>query len=334
MTRTTTWANTGLALTLVVVSPLSAESLSGYDDTTGDPLALLGGLLILGPLYGCAALLIREAACRFRLGWPGTLALAAAFGTVQAGVIDQSLFSTSYRAIPYWDAMLRPTFVEPLGFAPYMAMTFVGGHVIWSFCAPIALVGALDRRDRAPWLRPPGLAVTALLYLAAAALVLDDHLRNERDHAPPVQVLCALAMAAALAAGALASGRRAEAPRPDRWVPRPLAVGAATLAAAVAYHFLPPTWAGVAGGAALLTGGAAAVAFAARSARWNGRHVVAVAGGALLSMGIAAFPVTPLGDVDPVRKYAHNAVFLAGAAALVAWSARRSRPPARGDARP
>lgn len=77
-------------------------------------------------------------------------------------------------------------------------MAFVTGHVIWSFGVPIALVERLRPAlsDR-PWLRLPGLAVSAALYLAAAGLVLQDHLRTERDYASPAQI------AGALAAGAL-----------------------------------------------------------------------------------------------------------------------------------
>lgn len=53
-------------------------------------------LLFLAPMYGCAALLIREAARRSGRGWPTMLMLAAAFGVLQAGVVDQSLFNPAY----------------------------------------------------------------------------------------------------------------------------------------------------------------------------------------------------------------------------------------------
>src|SRR5262249_48208270 len=92
-----------LALGLLILAPLCAEYITGYDTSTGRPLALVGGLLILSPLYGGPALWIRELARRFGVGWPGLMALAAAFGIVQAGVVDQSLFSKSYREIEYWE---------------------------------------------------------------------------------------------------------------------------------------------------------------------------------------------------------------------------------------
>src|SRR5262249_10472968 len=147
-----------LALGLLILAPLCAEYITGYDTSTGRPLALVGGLLILSPLYGGPALWSRELARRFGVGWPGIMALAAAFGIVQAGVVDQSLFSKSYREIEYWDDMVQPTWIEPLGFSAFAAMSFIVGHVIWSYCIPIALVEALHPAlSRQPWLRWPGL---------------------------------------------------------------------------------------------------------------------------------------------------------------------------------
>ncbi|MGI5163543.1 hypothetical protein ACQEU3_04230 [Spirillospora sp. CA-253888] len=316
------WARRAAALGLVVLSPLFAESLSGYDNTTGDPLALLGGLLILGPLYGCVALLIREAARRLGIGWPGIAAMAAAAGIVQAGVVDQSMFAMSYREVPYWDEMLRPTLIEPLGLSPYMAASFVVGHIVWSFCAPIVLAEALaGGRGREPWLRWPGLLAAGLLYLAAAALILDDHLKHASDMASGRQVASAAGVALALLAGALVFGRR-QAARRDFAVPGPWVVGAAALGCAAAFNLMPSSWAGFAGCVALLVAAAGAW-WGGRSSRWGRRHVIALAGGAVLAMAATAFFVTPLGDVGAVRQYAHNTIALLGAAALIWWAARR-----------
>src|SRR5690349_15422951 len=160
--RGTRWL---LAIGLLILAPACAEYITGYDSSTGKPLELVGGLLIFGPLYGAPALLIRELARRFEVGWLGIIALAAAFGIVQAGVVDQSLFSESYRDIEYWDEILRPTFIEPLGLGGHNAMNFIAGHVIYSFCIPIALVESLcPALSKQPWLRLPGLVVTGLLY--------------------------------------------------------------------------------------------------------------------------------------------------------------------------
>jgi hypothetical protein len=98
-------------LGLAVLAPVCAEYLWGYDDSTGHPGTLVGNLVVFIPLYGAPALLIREVARRRGLGWPGIVLLAAAFGVVEAGLVDQSMFSRDYRDIPYWSDLADPTYV-------------------------------------------------------------------------------------------------------------------------------------------------------------------------------------------------------------------------------
>lgn len=184
---------------LVVLAPMCAECVVGYDTSTGDPLALLGGLLIFGPLYGAPALLLREVARRFDLRWPGIVALAAALAILQAGVYDQSLFSTSYRDIDYWDEMVRPTWIDAVSFGASPAVGFIVGHVVWSFGIPIVLVESLrPAMSRRPWLRMPGLVTTAPLYLAAGGLILKESPAHEKDHASSAQVTGSLVAVAFL----------------------------------------------------------------------------------------------------------------------------------------
>jgi hypothetical protein len=186
-------------LCLAVLSPVCAEYLVGYDTSTGRTLTLLGSLLIFVPLYGVPAVLIREIARRRRVGWPSILALAAAAGLLQAGVIDQSLFSVSYRKIDYWDEMVGPTWIEPLGFGASSALNFLGGHIVYSYAIPILMVEAMfPSSTKRPWLSRPWLVVATVLYVAAAALVLSDHLRHEQDHASSTQVILTLVLAAVL----------------------------------------------------------------------------------------------------------------------------------------
>ena len=88
---------------LLVLSAIGAELLTAYDDSTGRPIELLVAIAFFGPLYGGPALIIRELARRTGPGWPTMLLLAAAFGLLQPGVIDQSLFSDSYRDVQGWE---------------------------------------------------------------------------------------------------------------------------------------------------------------------------------------------------------------------------------------
>ena len=77
--------------------------------------------------------------------------------------------------------MVQPTFIPLIGTSAYMIITFVGGHLIWSFAVPILVVqqlsGSLAHRR---WLGRVGLVVMSALYLAAAALVLVDQARTEQ----------------------------------------------------------------------------------------------------------------------------------------------------------
>jgi len=311
----------------MVLSPLCAEYIIGYDNSTGSIEQLATGLLIFMPLYGAPALLIRELARRYGVRWPGILALAGALGIIQAGVIDQSLFSESYRQIDYWDDMIRPTWIEPLGLSLDASLNFVIGHVVWSFSIPIALVEASSPAlSQRPWLRRPGLIVTALLYLAAAGLVLSDHLVNEQDHASESQVAGALAGAATLVIVAFTVGRRQPSPLVDHAVPSPAAIAPLGLIAALSLDFLPNSWPGDAAKVAVLVGSFLAVVHFSKSRRWDARHVVALATGALMARAITAFLITPLGDVPLAAKYVHNTFFLLGTALLGAWVLSRNRP--------
>jgi hypothetical protein len=53
-------------------------------------------LFVLAPVYGGAALLIREVTRRAGRGWPTILLLALAFGLLLEGVVNQSLFNPEY----------------------------------------------------------------------------------------------------------------------------------------------------------------------------------------------------------------------------------------------
>jgi len=304
------------ALILLILAPIGAEYVAAYDTSTGRPLELLAGLLFLVPLYGAPAVLIRELARRRGLGWPGIAALALAAGVLQAGVIDQSLFSRTYRDIDYWSAMVDPTWIGWLGLGAFPALNFLAGHAIWSFCAPIALAEAVrPRYAYTPWLRRTGLIVLTLLYLAASGLILAEHLRTEQEHASPAQWAGALAVAALLIGFALTRAGRATGRRPPRarWL---FLLGLSTVAA----DLVPPTWTGV--GIALAVPVAGVVVLARTTV--TPRDAVAVATGAFMARAAAGFLVIPIGDVPLAAKYAHNAFFLAGSAVLGWWLYRRA----------
>jgi hypothetical protein len=314
----------GPVLALFFFAPISAEYLLGYDSLIGRPAELLVGLLIFGPLYGAPAVLIREAARRTGRGWPTILLLSFAAGLVQAGLIDQSLFNPSYRDIPYWDAMRLPTYLPGLGFSAYMVLSFLGGHMMQSYAAPIAVIEALHPRlVRQPWLGRPGLVVVTLLYLAAAGLVLVDQSQTEDFVASAGQLIGSAVVVITLVVVAfrLPRTRRMRPGTP----PRPTAVGVVAFLAIACRDVLPTNWMGVAfAGLALIGLGVLVWRWSGRTG-WGGRHVLALAA-AVLAVNVAmAFVIQPLGSPDPAIKYAVNSVLALGVAALLLAAARRVR---------
>lgn len=313
------------ALGLLLLAPVCAEYLWGYDDSTGHPAALLGSLLVFSPLYGAPALLIREAARRHGLGWPGILLLAAAFGVVQAGIVDQSMWSTDYRDIPYWDDLSEPTYLAPIGLSAYLALTFVGGHVILSIGSPIALVETLSpRRRRDPWLGPVAVWVVALLYAGVSALVLADAHETGEATATWGHLLASTLAAAALVVAAFRVGSR-PAPIVPGAVPSPLLVFALAFVAMGGWVAIPPSRIGTALVALLVVAVVLVVRRWSHRGDWSQQHVVALAGGAVVAAGCWAFGNTPIGEVSDAEKYGHNVALLVLVAALSLWSARRAR---------
>src|SRR5690348_15573402 len=76
------------ALGLFLLAPLVGEYLLG-----NVAISQLIALAFLAPLYGGGALLIREVARRTGRGWPMMVLLALAYGLLEAGMLDQSLFN-------------------------------------------------------------------------------------------------------------------------------------------------------------------------------------------------------------------------------------------------
>ena len=183
-------------LALLVLSPIGAELLAAYNDTTGRPLALLGNLVFFAALYGCPALLIRELACRTGRGWTAILLLSAAAGLLQAGALDQSLFSESYDDVRgVEETCARPTSSR--------SAERVHGPELHPRARDLQLRRA-DRAGRRRRIRG-GRPASWRPWLAVAALLVAD---TSEPRATVAELAVTLAVVAALAAAALRTGRR------------------------------------------------------------------------------------------------------------------------------
>ncbi len=167
-------------LALLLLAPWVGEFLLGNIS-----LRRLPGLLILVLLYGCGALLIREVTLRTGRGWPTILLLGAAYGVIEAGIVDQAMFNPSFEG---WEFQAI-TPVPPLGISAWYAWTFVVGHSVWSIAVPIALVELLfPARARTPWLGRVGLVLTAAGYVAGCVVIGRFVNGSERFLASPSQL--------------------------------------------------------------------------------------------------------------------------------------------------
>ncbi|WP_211221040.1 hypothetical protein [Nocardioides insulae] len=304
---------------------MGAELLAAYGDSTGDVGGVAFALVFFSALYGAPALLAREVVRRRGWGWPSLLLVFAALGVAQACLIDQSLFSAHYQGYEGWEESQEQTRIPVLGVSAFNVWSFVGGHLIYSFGAPVALAEAWrPGQARRPWLGPIGVVLATLAYLGAALLILSD---PESRSGSPAQLAASacLVMALLLVAGLLGRGSR----RVRRGDPRPpLApwkVCAAAFPLVLVGSVFPQTWVGFSVGVLAASVVGLGALYASRRWDWNARHCAAVALAFLLVRGLLAFTYFPLlGDVTPGPKYAHNVVMLL-AVVVAGWLGVRER---------
>lgn len=302
--------------------------LVGYLGHFTNPIDPLAGLALLAPLYGTVALLIREVTRRAGRGWPTILLLSAAAGLVQAGLIDQTLFDhTTFEGGPYWEVM--PTFVPWLDVDLSQLLVFVGGHMVVSFAGPIAVMEAFAGTK--PWLRRPGLLVTALVYVAAGLFFWSELVVVEGFDAGPVRlgvtalvVIFLVVLAFAIPFATPVRGRA-----PHVWL-----VGVVTFVLWTIHFALRETvtsrpWVDVAVAIVVLAFLGWVLLRWSRQEGWTGRHTFAAGSVVLVVQGGVAFLVAPVDSDDWAGKYLSNAVVLGCLLALLAsgWlRVRRSSP--------
>jgi hypothetical protein len=297
------------AIGLLVLSPLVAEYLLGNISVSSLPW----GLLFLAPMYGGAALLIREIVRRTGRGWESILLLAIAYGWFQAGILDQSLFNPSYIGQDFQS--IAP--IPGLGMSAYWAQIFITGHAVWSISVPIALIEAfVPQRSTTPWLGNMGLILTTFIFVFGCWIIFDDHQRTEQFMLSPTQLAFTATIILALIGGAFMVGRH---PRPlvRKAVPQAWQVGVVAFLTASLFILRPENWAGVAFGFALIIGVGVLIHQWAKREGWNAMHRLALAGGALLTYAWVGFVATPLVGAEGMIKVIGNIVLAVGAMVLL-----------------
>lgn len=326
------------AVLLFFLAPFVAEFLLG--DFTIENLSFL---VLLAPMYGGGAVLIREVTRRTGRGWPSIVLLALAYGVFEEGITTQSLFDPDYAHAH----LLDKGFVPALGISVPWTLFVLALHTVWSISVPIALVeGLTPKRRAAPWLRTPGLVVTAVLLAAGSVATLAISYSTDHFLAPwsalavvvlvvvALVVLAFVGVARAVTAPRLparvpaarvpaATGRGAGAP--SAWV---VFVAALAAGAVVMVTRDLPAWVGVAAFVAVAVAAAVAVPLWSRRTGWGAAHRLALAGGALLTYVWHGFLAEPVTGGGPVLTPVSHAVFGLAALGLLALELRTVRVPA------
>jgi hypothetical protein len=188
-------------LVLFFLSPMIGELLSGSAPPAEffNPLTLL----ILCALYGSGAVLAREAVIHWKKGWASLLALGAAYGILEEGLMVKSFFD------PHWMDL------GPLGeYGRFAGVNWIWSldltiyHAVFSISIPVLLTQLLfpDQRDQ-PWVG--GRGAGALSVLLAADVVFGFlALTPYRPPAAPYLLAATLALVLVGVARRLPAGPR------------------------------------------------------------------------------------------------------------------------------
>jgi hypothetical protein len=306
------------ALTLFFVAPLVAEYLLG-----DLPLTLLAALIMLAPMYGGGALLIRELARRSGRGWPTILLLGTAYALVEEGFCTQSLFNPNYLGFH----LLAPAWIPALGIGAWWTLFMLNLHPFWSIGVSIALVeGLFPAHARTPWLGKAATSFVALLFAAGAVAGALFSFHQGHFMASPAQFLTVGLLAAALAAAAFllpaARSQAAAGTVPSAWL-----TGSAAFILGAAVLLTPPGWKWGAFAAMLALDllFMSLVWLLSRRSGWTALHTLSLGAGGALAYGIHAFFGEMVVKSQPLVVRGSNAVMLAFALALIAAGVLRTR---------
>jgi hypothetical protein len=313
-------------IALFFLSPLVAEFFSG----TTLPIILLPLIVPLSLYYGGGVLLIREVTRRTGRGWPTILMLGLAFGVLEEGVLTQSLFNPNYLASDLH--LLDPGYIKALGIGALWTVFVLGGHVLWSIGAPVAIVEeSTGSRRTTPWLGRRGLIVTTVLFLLGCVMAfVVTKAEDSKDpfSASPAQVGVSVAIVVVLVAVAFLLPHGDRKPLPGR-APSPWLVFAATMVAGVGWGLLAgasslPWWpASIAIALVCLVILAVLVSRWSRLDGWGRWHRFAVAAAALATSGWHAFAMDY--SKSPVIDIVSRVIYLLAAAWIVRLAARKIR---------
>ena len=308
------------AIGLFFLAPLISEFLLG-----DLPITMLGSLIVLAPMYGGGAVLIREIVRRTGRGWASILVLALAYAILEEAFLTQTLFNPDYLGMNMH--LLQPAYIPALGIGAWWTVFVLTLHTVWSISVSIALVEAtVPARATEPWLGNVGLTVVALLFILGGVAVARFSVQQDHNHfvASRSQFVASgvILIAVIIVAWMLPRGSRT---RITGAVPNPWLVGIGALAATSIFFIVPNRlgWWAVAIYLALDLAAIVAVTDWSRREGWGGPHRLALASGAALTYAWHAFVQKPVAGNAGMMNRAGNVVFALGLIILIAIAARR-----------
>lgn len=308
------------AIGLFFIAPFIAEYLLG-----DLPITLLVALVLLAPMYGGGALLIRELVRRTGRGWPSIFLLGIAYGILEEAFTTQSLFNPNYLGKNFH--LLDPAFIPALGIGAWWTLFVLTLHVAWSVCTSIALAEALvPSRSTTPWLGPIGLSIVTLIFAVGAVVM--TRMSYAKDHylASHAQFITAAIFIVLFTIAAFLLPRAKPATTSGS-VPNPWLTGLLALVLASGVLLVQKDWNWWAAAAVFALDAIALIliAFLSRSSAWTPLHKLALAAGAALAYGWHSFTQPPLiENTSVIVARVGNAVFTLAAVVLIMLAARRN----------
>lgn len=306
------------ALTLFFIAPLVAEYLLG-----DFPVTFLWPLIMMTPMYGGGALLIRELARRTGRGWPTILLLGGAYAIIEEAFTTQSLFNPHYLGMH----LLSHAWIPALGISAWWTLFMLNVHPFWSIGVSIALAeGLFPSRVPAPWLGKVGLSVTAVFFALGAYAGTRYQFHHDPFRASAAQfIVSALSVLAFTAAAFLISPHSPS--RNPSPVPSPWLMGGVTFVLGAAVFLSPVLWDW---GAVVLIAAVDLVFLVglglfSRCSAWTPLHTFSVGAGGALLYGAHAFMQGPVVPCPKWIALASHVLFMVLAIVVVAIAARRTR---------
>ena len=315
------------AVILFFVAPLVAEFLLGDFPATWLPL-----LIILAPMYGGGAILIRELTRRTGRGWPTILLLGVAYAIVEEAFTTQTLFNPDIYGMHMH--LLSHGWIPALGIGAWWTLFMLNVHAFWSIGVSIALTeGLFPSRSRSPWQGNVGLSVAAALFAIGVVYNTWYTFHHDPFRASAAQFIVSAALVGVFAAAAFlippASSGRPDSTRELLPAPPAFITGVAAFLLGAAIMLSPILWKWnwatpafmLAVDLFFLVG---LGLFSHRSA-WTPLHTLSIGAGGALLYGAHAFMQPPIVHCTKGVALASHVLFMVLALAVVTIGAYRTR---------